>query len=73
MKYSWDCISFYYNIINDDEIFITMPQNVYTPIKQNLGTHVIVTKYKAMHPTVVSENYSSSGMRITLTIPNPMH
>ena len=24
--------------------------------------HIIVTKYEAVHPTAVSENYSSSGM-----------
>ena len=26
--------------------------------------HIILTKYEAVHPTAVSENYSSSGMLI---------
>ena len=30
--------------------------------------HIILTKYEAVHPTVVSENNSSSGMLIILTI-----
>ena len=30
--------------------------------------HIILTKYEAVHPTAVSENNSSSGMLIILTI-----
>ena len=31
---------------------------------QNQREHIILTKYKAVHPTAVSENNSSSGMLI---------
>ena len=43
----------------------TQPQNRGGGGLQNQrGPHIILTKYEAVHPTVVSENNSSSGMLI---------
>ena len=38
--------------------------NEWDVVQNQYEHHIILTKYKAVHPTIVSENYSSSGMLI---------
>ena len=48
--------------IGDRKISNIQPQN--RGVQNQQEHHIIFTKYEAVNPTAVSENYSSSGMLI---------
>ena len=48
----------------DRKISNIQPQNRVGGLQNQQEHHIILTKYKAVHPTAVSENNSSSGMLI---------
>ena len=49
---------------DDRKISNIQPQNRGGGLQNQQEHHIILTKYEAVHPTVVSENNSSSGMLI---------
>ena len=52
----------------DCKISSIQPQNRGGGVQNQQEHHIFLTKYEAVHPTAVSENNSSSGMLIILTI-----